>query len=44
VAGVALPLRVLAPQFLGATAIAAMLCVALAGAGVVALLVIAAGG
>jgi len=44
VAGVALPLRVLAPQFLGATAIAAVLCVALAGAGVIALLVIAAGG
>lgn len=43
VAGVALPMRVLTPQFIGATAIAALLCAALAGAGVIALLVIAAG-
>ena len=41
-AGVALPMRVLAPPFLGLTAIAALLCVVLAGAGVIALLVLVA--
>jgi len=41
-AGVALPMRVLAPPFLGLTTIAAPLCVVLAGAGVIALLVLAA--
>ncbi len=41
-AGIALPLRVLAPPFLGLTAIAALLCVVLAGAGVIALLVLVA--
>lgn len=40
-AGVALPLRVLAPPFLGLTAIAALLCVVLAGVGIAALLVLA---
>lgn len=41
-AGVALPMRVLAPPFLGLTAIAALLCVVLTGAGVIALLVLVA--
>lgn len=41
-AGVALPMRVLAPPFLGLTAIAALLCVVLAGAGAIALFVLAA--
>ena len=40
-AGVALPLRVLAPPFLALTAIAALLCVVLVGAGAIALLVLA---
>ena len=43
VAGVALPLRVFTPAFLGLTAVAALLCVVLAGAGLIALLVLAAG-
>jgi hypothetical protein len=43
VAGVALPLRVLTPGFLGLAALAALVCAGLAGAGVIALLVIAAG-
>ncbi|MHB1243911.1 MAG: hypothetical protein ACYC1P_11030 [Gaiellaceae bacterium] len=43
VAGVALPLRVFTPVFLGLTAVAALLCVVLAGAGVIALVVLAAG-
>ena len=43
VAGVALPLRVLTPGFLGLTALATFLCVALPGAGLIALLVLAAG-
>jgi len=43
VAGVALPLRVFTPAFLGLTAVAALLCVALAGAGLIALVVLAAG-
>lgn len=42
VAGLALPLRVFTPGFLGLTAVAALFCVVLAGAGVVALLVLAA--
>ncbi|HSO02099.1 MAG TPA: hypothetical protein VLS46_06200 [Gaiellaceae bacterium] len=42
VAGLALPLRVFTPAFLGLTAVAALLCVALAGAGLIALLVLAA--
>ena len=42
VAGVALPLRVFTPGFLGLTAVAALFCVVLAGAGVVALLVLVA--
>jgi len=42
VAGLALPLRVFTPGFLGLTALAALLCVVLAGAGVVALLVLVA--
>jgi len=41
-AGVALPMRVLATPFLGLTAIAALLCVVLTGAGVIALLVLVA--
>lgn len=41
VAGLALPLRVFTPAFLGLTALAALFCLALAGAGVVALLVLA---
>jgi hypothetical protein len=43
VAGIALPLRVLTPGFLGLTALAALVCVVVAGAGLVALLVFAAG-
>ena len=42
VAGLALPLRVFTPGFLGLTAFAALLCIVLAGAGLVALLVLAA--
>lgn len=41
VAGVALPLRVFTPGFLGLAALSAFLCIVLAGAGVVALLVLA---
>ena len=40
VAGLALPLRIFTPGFLGLTAIAMLLCVVLVGAGVVALLVL----
>ena len=40
VAGLALPLRVFTPGFLGLTALAALFCFVLAGAGVVALLVL----
>ena len=40
-AGVALPLRVLAPPFLGLTAVAALLCIVLTCAGVIALVVLA---
>lgn len=40
-AGIALPLRVLTPAFLGLSALSALLCVGLAGAGLVALLVLA---
>ena len=43
VAGVALPLRVLTPPFLGLTAIATLLCVVLTGVGVIALVVLAVG-
>jgi hypothetical protein len=43
VAGMALPLRVLAPPFLGLTAVAMLLCAALTGVGVIALIVLAAG-
>ncbi len=43
VAGIALPLRVLTPAFLGLTALAALGCVVLAGAGLIALLVLAIG-
>jgi len=43
VAGLALPLRVLTPAFLGVTALAALLCVVLAGAGLIALLLLASG-
>lgn len=39
-AGVALPMRVLAPPFLGLAAIASLLCIVLAGAGVIALLIL----
>ena len=42
VAGLALPLRVFTPGFLGLTALAGLLCFVLAGAGVVALLVLVA--
>jgi len=42
VAGLALPLRVFTPGFLGLTAIATLFCFVLAGAGVVALLVLVA--
>jgi hypothetical protein len=41
VAGIALPLRVLTPGFLGLAALAALACAILAGAGVVALVVLA---
>lgn len=41
VAGVALPLRVLTPGFLGLAAVAALACVALVGVGLIALLVLA---
>lgn len=41
VAGVALPLRVFAPPFLGLTAISALLCVVLMGAGLIALVLLA---
>ena len=40
VAGLALPLRVFTPGFLGLTAVAMLVCFVLAGAGVVALLVL----
>jgi hypothetical protein len=40
VAGLALPLRVFTPGFLGLTAIAMLFCLVLAGAGVVALIVL----
>lgn len=43
VAGIALPLRVFAPPFLLLAALSALACLALAGAGVVALLVLVAG-
>lgn len=43
VAGIALPLRVLTPGFLGLAALALLGCVVLAGAGLVALVVLAAG-
>lgn len=43
VAGVALPLRVFMPAFLALSAVSALLCVVLAGAGLIALLVLAAG-
>jgi hypothetical protein len=43
VAGIALPLRVLTPAFLGLAALAALVCIVLAGAGLIALLVLAAG-
>ena len=42
-AGLALPLRVFTPGFLGLTALATLFCFVLAGAGVVALLVLVAG-
>jgi hypothetical protein len=42
VAGVAVPLRVLAPGFLGLTLLAALVCVVLAGVGLIALVVLAA--
>lgn len=40
-AGIALPLRVLTPPFLGVSALSALLCLGLAGAGLVTLLVLA---
>lgn len=43
VAGIALPLRVLTPAFLGLTALAALACVVLLAAGLIALLVLALG-
>ena len=43
VAGLALPLRVFTPGFLGLAALAALLCFVLAGAGLVALLVLLVG-
>ena len=43
VAGIALPLRVLTPAFLGLTALAALGCVVLVGVGLIALLVLAVG-
>lgn len=42
VAGLALPLRVFTPGFLGLTALATLVCFVLAGAGIVALLVLVA--
>ena len=42
-AGIALPLRVLTPPFLGVSTLSALLCVGLAGAGLVALIVLALG-
>jgi hypothetical protein len=42
VAGVAVPLRVLTPGFLGLALLAALVCVALAGVGLIALVVLAA--
>lgn len=42
-AGIALPLRVLTPAFLGVSALAALLCLGLIGAGLVALVVLALG-
>lgn len=41
VAGIALPLRVLTPGFLGLAAVAALVCAGLVGAGVIALIVLA---
>ena len=41
VAGIALPLRVLTPGFLGLAALAALVCAGLVGAGVIALIVLA---
>lgn len=43
VAGLALPLRVFTPGFLGLTALATLFCFVLAGAGIVAMLVLVAG-
>lgn len=43
VAGIALPLRVLTPGFLGLAALAALGCVVVAGAGLIALIVLAVG-
>ncbi|HEX6401281.1 MAG TPA: hypothetical protein VF108_12550 [Actinomycetota bacterium] len=43
VAGIAMPLRVLTPGFLGLAALATLACAVLAGAGLVALLVLVAG-
>lgn len=43
VAGIALPLRVLTPGFLGLAALAALACVGLVGVGLIALLVLALG-
>lgn len=43
IAGVALPLRVLTPPFLGLTALAMLLCLVLTGAGVIALVILALG-
>ena len=42
VAGIALPLRVLAPGFLGLAALAALACICLVGVGLIALVVLAA--
>jgi hypothetical protein len=42
VAGIALPLRVLTPGFLGLAALSALVCAGLVGAGVIALIVLAA--
>ena len=43
VAGIALPLRVLTPGFVGLTALAALACIAVVGAGLIALILLAAG-
>lgn len=43
VAGIALPLRVLTPAFLGGAAVASAVCVALVAVGLIALVVVAAG-